>query len=117
MEKAKLEKDFASYQRGKVLFNGEAACFGCHGADGAGMPNLGPPLDDSEWVTGKPEALVKILLHGMTGPVVVDGETYSPTADMPGLSMNSAMTDQSGFASRADLRMVIASRTTPSVPR
>jgi mono/diheme cytochrome c family protein len=85
----------ASYQRGKVLFNGEAACFGCHGADGAGMPNLGPPLDESEWVTGKPEALVKILLHGMTGPVVVDGETYTPAADMPGLGMNPGVTDQS----------------------
>jgi glucose/arabinose dehydrogenase/mono/diheme cytochrome c family protein len=86
--------DLASWQRGKAMFHGEAACFGCHGADGAGMPNLGPPLDESEWVTGKPETLVKILLHGMTGPVTVANETYTPAADMPGLSMNSSMTDQ-----------------------
>lgn len=86
--------DLASWQRGKAMFHGEAACFGCHGSDGAGMPNLGPPLDESGWVTGKPETLVKILLHGMTGPVTVANETYTPAADMPGLSMNSSMTDQ-----------------------
>lgn len=86
--------DLASYQRGRTLYQGVAACFGCHGADGAGMPNLGPPLDESEWVTGQPEILVKILLHGMTGPVEVAGETYTPAADMPGLGANPAITDQ-----------------------
>ncbi|RYD30627.1 MAG: cytochrome c [Verrucomicrobiaceae bacterium] len=86
--------DLASWQRGKVMFHGEAACFGCHSADGAGMPNLGPPLDESGWVTGKPEILAKILLHGMTGPVKVGDETYTPDADMPGLGMNPSMTDQ-----------------------
>jgi mono/diheme cytochrome c family protein/glucose/arabinose dehydrogenase len=86
--------DLASFERGKVMFHGVAACFGCHSADGEGMPNLGPPLDESQWVTGKPETLVKILLNGMTGPVEVDGETYTPAADMPGLAMNPAMTDQ-----------------------
>ena len=85
----------ASYERGRTMFHGEAACFGCHSADGAGMPNLGPPLDDSQWVTGNPDTLIKILLHGMTGPVSVDGAIYNPAADMPGLSMNPAMTDQS----------------------
>ncbi|BCX50164.1 hypothetical protein HAHE_40720 [Haloferula helveola] len=83
----------ASYGRGKELYHGEAACVGCHGADGAGLPNLGPPLDGSEWVTGDPERLLKILLHGMTGPVKVAGETYNPPAAMPGLSFNPAMTD------------------------
>ncbi len=83
-----------SFQRGKELYLGEAACFGCHGADGAGLPNLGPPLDESEWVTESPEVLVRILLHGMSGPVTVAGETYHPPTDMPGLSFNPAMTDQ-----------------------
>lgn len=86
--------DLAAYQRGKALYHGAASCFGCHAADGAGMPNLGPPLANSEWVTGPPEILIKILLHGMTGPVTVDGEIYQPVADMPGLGTNPAMTDQ-----------------------
>jgi mono/diheme cytochrome c family protein len=87
--------DLASYQRGKALFHGEAACFGCHSADGNGIANLGPPLDESQWVTGKSATLINILLHGLVGPVVVDGETYHPSASMPGLSMNPAFTDQS----------------------
>lgn len=88
-------QDQASFDRGKALFHGEAACFGCHGADGAGMPNLGPPLDESQWVIGMPAILTRILLHGLTGPVRVGDETYKPAADMPGLSMNPAMTDES----------------------
>lgn len=87
--------DLVSFERGKALYHGMAACFGCHGADGAGLPNLGPPLDESDWVTEKPEVLIKILLHGLTGPIVVDDESYNPTADMPGLSSNPTMTDQS----------------------
>ncbi len=87
--------DLASYRRGKALFHGEAACFGCHSADGSGIANLGPPLDESEWVTGKSATLINILLHGLVGPVVVDGEMYEPSAAMPGLSMNPAFKDQS----------------------
>ncbi len=84
----------ASFLRGKAMFHGEAACFGCHSADGAGMPNLGPPLDDSEWVRGKPETLINILLHGLSGPILVDGQEYHPAAEMPGLGQNPAISDQ-----------------------
>jgi mono/diheme cytochrome c family protein/glucose/arabinose dehydrogenase len=83
-----------SYKRGKAHYSGAAACFGCHGAAGEGVTNLGPPLDGSEWVTGSPPRLVKILLHGLTGPVTVAGISYQPTADMPGLAQNPLMKDQ-----------------------
>lgn len=86
--------ELASFQRGKAMFHGEASCFGCHSADGAGMANLGPPLDESQWVTGKPEILVKILLHGLSGPITVNGEKFNPTAEMPALGSNPTMTDQ-----------------------
>lgn len=84
----------ASFERGGKLYHGEAACFGCHGPDGSGLDDLGPPLDGSEWVTGDSERLAKIMLHGMIGPVTVAGETYNPPAAMPGLSFNEMMTDQ-----------------------
>ena len=84
----------ASWTRGKALFAGEAVCFSCHGPDGSGVQALGPPLDGSEWVTGDPQIFIKILLHGMTGPVTVAGETYNPTAGMPALGMNPMFTDQ-----------------------
>lgn len=83
----------ASFERGKKWFAGEAACFGCHGANGEGVTSLGPPLDGSEWVTGSPERLIKILLHGLSGPVEVAGIKYTPSADMPGLSQNPMMDD------------------------
>jgi mono/diheme cytochrome c family protein len=87
-------EELASFNRGKALFAGEAVCFSCHGPDGGGVTALGPPLDGSEWVTGKPETLINIMLHGMTGPVTVAGVNYKPTADMPSLGMNPMFTDQ-----------------------
>lgn len=87
-------EELASFNRGKALFAGEAVCFSCHGPDGSGVTALGPPLDGSEWVTSKPETLINIMLHGMTGPVTVAGQKYTPTADMPSLGMNPMFTDQ-----------------------
>lgn len=83
----------ASYERGKALYIGEAVCFSCHGPDGGGMTALGPPLAGSEWVTGNPEVLINIMLHGMTGPISVAGKAYTPAADMPGMGVNPDFTD------------------------
>jgi mono/diheme cytochrome c family protein/glucose/arabinose dehydrogenase len=84
----------ASFERGKALYHGEAACFGCHAPDGGGMVGLAPPLDSSEWVTGKPELLGKVLLHGMTGPITVKGVKYETPAGMPALAGNPMFTDE-----------------------
>ena len=84
----------ASFNRGKALFHGEAACFGCHAPDGAGVLGLGPPLDESEWVTGKDEVFAKILLHGITGPITVNGVKYETPAEMPALYVNPMFTDE-----------------------
>ncbi|HCQ38199.1 MAG TPA: hypothetical protein DIV39_03505 [Verrucomicrobiales bacterium] len=84
----------ASFQRGEKLYMGRAACIGCHGADGAGLDNLGPPLDESDWVTGNTTRLTKVLLHGLQGPIMVSGKRYAPPGAMPGLSMNPTISDQ-----------------------
>ena len=57
-------------------------CFACHGEDGNGgrvpgsenAPLIGPPLAGSPRVTGPSDYVVKVLLHGVTGPL--DGITY-----------------------------------------
>jgi hypothetical protein len=54
-------------------------CFACHGPDGKGVitsdgMHLAPPLSGSPRVLGSPAALVRILLHGLTGEV--DGKNY-----------------------------------------
>jgi mono/diheme cytochrome c family protein/glucose/arabinose dehydrogenase len=84
----------ASHKRGKELYLGRAACIGCHGPDGEGLPNLGPTLNASDWVTGDHERLSKILLHGLQGPIIINGNKFTPLAFMPGLAQNTAISDQ-----------------------
>ncbi len=54
-----------------------ATCVACHQVNGQGMPGAFPPLAGSEWVTGSPDRLIAILLHGMQGPVTVAGVEYN----------------------------------------
>ncbi len=81
----------ASFNRGETLFT--AQCMACHGPDGKGIEQLGPPLVGSEWVTGSPERLVAILLQGLAGPIRVAGKSYVPAAAMPGFKLNPEVTD------------------------
>ena len=96
IDPAALLKDghLLSFKRGKELYSNRAACIGCHGADGAGIDNLGPQLDHSDWVTGDETRLLKVLLHGLTGPILINGKTFTPQAFMPGLGQNPTIKDQ-----------------------
>jgi mono/diheme cytochrome c family protein/glucose/arabinose dehydrogenase len=59
---------------GKRLYSN---CMSCHQANGRGLPPVYPPLRGSEIVHGDPEVLVKIVMHGLEGPIKVDGQTYN----------------------------------------
>ncbi len=52
-------------------------CVACHQATGLGVAGVYPPLAGSEWVTGNEQRLVRVLLHGLNGPVQVKGNTYN----------------------------------------
>ncbi len=54
-----------------------ATCQACHQASGLGVANQFPPLVGSEWVLGSDERLVRIILHGVTGEIEVEGETFN----------------------------------------
>ena len=69
----------ARYEMGRVLFTG--VCAACHQPHGKGLDGVAPPLMDSEWVLGPEQRLVRIVLHGLTGPLSVKGKTYY--LDMP----------------------------------
>ena len=52
-------------------------CAACHLPTGLGTEGKIPPLAGSEWVTGEPARLVRIIMHGLTGEVEVQGEMFS----------------------------------------
>jgi mono/diheme cytochrome c family protein len=52
-------------------------CAACHQANGEGVEEKYPPLAGSEWVADDDAKLVRIILHGLTGPVEVAGQTFS----------------------------------------
>ncbi len=58
-------------------------CSNCHGIDGKGLPRFAPPLVRSEWVLGDPKRLTLILLHGMEGPIEVNGKKYDAPDILP----------------------------------
>ena len=60
---------------GKVVYS--TTCAACHQATGEGVEGTYPPLAGSEIVNGDEAKVVRIVLHGLTGPVEVAGETYS----------------------------------------
>ena len=74
---------------GSTIFN--ALCVTCHGAGGKGIMVAGttslaaPPLAESKRINGDKEILIKIMLHGLSGPV--DGKDYPSV--MPSLGANS----------------------------
>lgn len=65
---------------GKAVY--AARCVACHQPTGAGLPGVFPPLAESEWVTGKEDVIVQIILHGVHGALTVKGATYNGA--MPG---------------------------------
>jgi cbb3-type cytochrome c oxidase subunit III len=60
---------------GKTIYS--TTCAACHQATGEGVEGTYPPLANSEWVNGDEAKVVRIVLHGLTGPVEVAGETYA----------------------------------------
>lgn len=76
-------KDFEAFNQGKALYSKEGFCITCHQADGKGLPGSGfPPLSGTEWVTGSEERLIKIILKGLMGPIVVEGKNYEGMVPM-----------------------------------
>jgi mono/diheme cytochrome c family protein len=54
-----------------------ATCSACHQANGQGVPGAFPPLAGSEWVNGKGDIPIAIVLHGLQGSITVKGQKYN----------------------------------------
>jgi mono/diheme cytochrome c family protein/glucose/arabinose dehydrogenase len=66
---------------GKTVY--DSLCMNCHQPDAKGLPKIYPPLAGSEWVNGDKAALIKMLLHGLSGPITVKGEPYGTGNPIP----------------------------------
>jgi mono/diheme cytochrome c family protein len=60
-----------------------SACVTCHQPNGLGQPGMYPPLAGSEWVNGSEERVIRIVLHGLSGPVTVAGQQFTGAVQMP----------------------------------
>jgi mono/diheme cytochrome c family protein len=79
---------------GRIQF--QSYCAACHQYDGKRMGDA-PALAGSPWVTGPESRLIRIVLHGVRGPMVVDGKTYD--REMPGFGPSLADTEVASLLS------------------
>ncbi|WP_375443642.1 c-type cytochrome [uncultured Fibrella sp.] len=78
--------------KGLKLFR--SICATCHGPDGKGIQDLAPPLKGSEYIDGSMKRLAAIILHGVSGPIHVNGKLYQLNNEMPALINNKEISDQ-----------------------
>ncbi len=71
-------------------------CVACHQPTGQGLSGVAPPLAGTSWVTGSSEIPINIILHGLTGPIDVNGENWNML--MPGLGMPGGLLDDEKIA-------------------
>lgn len=77
---------------GEKIFNN--LCATCHGDKGLGITSLAPPFINSEYISESSNRLALVLLHGLSGPIKVNGQSYDLRATMPGLNNNPEYTDK-----------------------
>ncbi len=67
---------------GEALFNG--TCSVCHQSNGTGLPNVFPPLAESDYLLADKNRAIQVVLNGLSGAVKVNGATYNSV--MPPMS-------------------------------
>ena len=67
--------EISLFDRGAKVYRNQ--CAQCHQADGNGVLGVYPPLVASDWVTGHPQVVSRILINGLNGPILVNGSNYN----------------------------------------
>ncbi len=75
-------KEQEQFLAGHEIYFRDAHCATCHQPDGKGIPPAFPPLTESPWITGDPDRLIKLTLHGLMGPFELDGKKYDGQVPM-----------------------------------
>ncbi|HEX8312781.1 MAG TPA: PQQ-dependent sugar dehydrogenase [Chthoniobacteraceae bacterium] len=66
-------------ERGAAIY--AEKCVICHQPSGQGAPPIYPPLAQSDWMLSNRERAIKVVCEGLTGTIVVNGQSY--TNSMP----------------------------------
>ncbi|MEY4885936.1 MAG: hypothetical protein RL151_1245 [Bacteroidota bacterium] len=61
--------------QGAILYG--KYCANCHQTNGQGDGTRNPPLAGSDWVTGDRHRLMQVVIHGLSGPIKVNGIGYN----------------------------------------
>ena len=78
---------------GQVVYN--QVCVACHQAEGQGIPHAFPPVANSDYLNADTDRAISTVLHGLTGKVTVNGETYAsimPQLGLPDESVANVLT-------------------------
>lgn len=81
-----------SRTNGAILFR--QICASCHSSSGEGIHGLAPSLVGSKYISTHLEQLGLIILHGLKGPLQINGELYDNGHQMPGLKYNKNLSDK-----------------------
>lgn len=69
---------------GRRIF--ENTCAACHQPDGKGLAGAFPPLAGSDFLNADRDRAIATVLHGRSGAITVNGETFD--AVMPSLGLS-----------------------------
>ena len=70
--------------QGKLVYH--SVCFACHQPEGQGILQAFPSLAKSDYLNADPKRAISNVLHGLTGPVTVNGAVYNSI--MPQMALN-----------------------------
>jgi mono/diheme cytochrome c family protein len=94
-----------------------SVCAGCHGTSGEGIRRFAPPLAGSDWVVGDETRLVRIVLHGLEGPIDVAGKRYDAPDILPVMPPHSVMDDEELASVLTYIRRAWGHTAAPVSPR
>jgi nitrite reductase (NO-forming) len=59
---------------GKRIY--QTSCFACHQSDGQGLPGAFPPVAKSDYLNKDKKRSISAVIHGLEGPIKVNGKDY-----------------------------------------
>ncbi len=70
------------YLAGQQVYFREGHCVTCHQPNGKGLDPAFPSLENSAWVSGDSDRLIKLAMYGLMGPLELNGKKYDGQVPM-----------------------------------